>query len=92
MSITDDNKKGLVDPLPVEKRGRLESILAGALRLGPRLHHSKLVKTRCCQLCGMPEETAKEYMNLYELFLIQGVSKGVAKAKVADLYSPPPDI
>ena len=38
---------------------------------------------------GMPEETAKEYLNLYELFLVQGVARGVAKAKVAELFSPP---
>ena len=38
---------------------------------------------------GMPKETAKQYLHIYELFLIHGVSRGVAKAKVAELYSPP---
>jgi hypothetical protein len=38
---------------------------------------------------GMPNDVAKDFLNIYELFLIQGASRGVARAKVAELFSPP---
>ena len=38
---------------------------------------------------GMPVEIAKDFVNLYELFLINGVSASEARAKVCELYSPP---
>ena len=38
---------------------------------------------------GMPKETAEQYLHIYELFLIHGASRGTAKAKVVELYSPP---
>jgi hypothetical protein len=38
---------------------------------------------------NMPKEVAKDFLNIYELFLIQGASRGIARAKVAELFSPP---
>ena len=38
---------------------------------------------------GMPVEIAKDFVNLYELFLINGVSATEATGKVCELYSPP---
>ena len=38
---------------------------------------------------GMPEQVAKDYINIYEVLLVQGASKGVAKQKVTELFSPP---
>ena len=37
---------------------------------------------------GMPRDVAKDFTNIYELRLIQGASRGVARAKVAELFSP----
>eukprot|EP00974_Lingulodinium_polyedra_P096957 9396305-Lingulodinium_polyedra.AAC.1 len=37
----------------------------------------------------MPKGVAKDFVNLYELFLISGASVGDAKAKVCELFSPP---
>ena len=38
---------------------------------------------------GMPEQVAKEYINMYELFLVHGASAGDARKKVTELFSPP---
>jgi hypothetical protein len=38
---------------------------------------------------GMPSDVAKDFINIYELLLIQGASRGIARAKVAELFSPP---
>ena len=38
---------------------------------------------------GMSEGVAKDFMNIYELFLVQGATKGIARAKVCELFSPP---
>ena len=38
---------------------------------------------------GMPVEIARDFVNIYELFLINGVSASDARAKVCELYSPP---
>ena len=38
---------------------------------------------------GMPSDVAKDFINIYELLLIQGASRGTARAKVAELFSPP---
>ena len=37
---------------------------------------------------GMPKEVAANFVSLYELFLINGVSPGVAKLEVSELFSP----
>ena len=38
---------------------------------------------------GMPTSVAKDFVNIYELFLISGAAKSDAKAKVCELFSPP---
>ena len=38
---------------------------------------------------GMPEEVAKDFINIYELFLTSGAAPCDAKAKVCELFSPP---
>ena len=38
---------------------------------------------------GMPEGVARDYINVYELFLIHGASAGDARKKVTELFSPP---
>jgi hypothetical protein len=38
---------------------------------------------------GMPNGVAKEYINMYELFLIHGASASEARKKVTELFSPP---
>ena len=38
---------------------------------------------------GMPESVAREYIGIYELFLIHGVPANEARKKVTELFSPP---
>ena len=38
---------------------------------------------------GMPEQVANDYINIYEGAFLHGASKGVAKQKVTELFSPP---
>jgi hypothetical protein len=38
---------------------------------------------------GMPDGVARDYINMYELFLIHGASAGEARKKVTELFSPP---
>lgn len=38
---------------------------------------------------GMPPDTAKDFVNVYELLLIHGAKVGDAKAKFCELFSPP---
>jgi len=38
---------------------------------------------------GMPAVVAKDFVNMYELFMIYGVAPAEAKAKVCELFSPP---
>ena len=38
---------------------------------------------------GMPKHVAEDFVNVYELFLINGASPSDARAKVCELFSPP---
>jgi hypothetical protein len=38
---------------------------------------------------GMPDGVARDYINMYELFLVHGASAGEARKKVTELFSPP---
>ncbi len=38
---------------------------------------------------GMPQTVAQDCLGVYELFLVQGASRGIARSKVCELFSPP---
>ena len=40
---------------------------------------------------GMPQTVAQDLLGVYELFLVQGASRGIARSKVCELFSPPTD-
>jgi hypothetical protein len=38
---------------------------------------------------GVPESIAKDFVHIYELFLVSGASASEARMKVSELFSPP---